>query len=221
LYVDSWRKDMDKQTRYWRGGRALLCLAVLLAVMGLQAPAGAAPSGVNTLGVVDFYAIAPLGSFEGSSPERFAADDLSELLTRAGADGLTVTPRGVVRRAEASIAWRNEDALRFDRLQTLARAAGADQLVIGWITMLNVDTGGSHDGGPPTADVSVVVQVFDATQGRIVAETRRSAFPLLFGTRTLLEEQSLHLVLMPTVSWLITAAGADAAGRGVPGPGDN
>lgn len=132
-----------------------------------------------------------------------------------------MTPRGVVRRAEASIAWRNEDALRFDRLETLARAAGADQLVIGWITMLNVDMGGSHDGGPPTADVSVVVQVFDATQGRIVAETRRSAFPLLFGTRTLLEEQSLHLVLMPTVSWLITAAGAGAAGRDVPGPGDN
>lgn len=61
---------MDKQKSYWRGGRALLCLAVLLAVMGLQAPAGAAPPGVNTLGVVDFYTIAPLGSFEGSFPER-------------------------------------------------------------------------------------------------------------------------------------------------------
>jgi hypothetical protein len=212
---------MNERARDGRAGRALLCLAVLLAIVGLQAPAGAAPSGVTTLGVVDFYAIAPLGSFEGSFPERFAADDLSELLTRAGADRLTVTPRGVVRRAEASIGWRNEDALRFDRLETLARAVGADQLVLGWITMLDVETGGSHDGGPPTADVSVVVQVFDAAQGRIVAETRRSAFPLLFGTRTLLEEQSLHLVLTPTVPWLITTLAPTPRARAVPGAGDN
>ncbi len=210
---------MDKQTRYG-GGRALLCLAVLLAVVGLQAPAGAASSGVKTLGVVDFYAITPLGSFEGSFPERFAADDLSELLARAGADRLTVIPRGVVRRAEASIAWRNEDALRFDRLETLARAVGADQLVIGWITMLDVETGGGHDGGPPTADVSVAVQVFDAAQGRIVAETRRSASLLFSGTRTLLEEQSLHLVLTPTVPWLITTL-AQTPWAGIPPVSDN
>ncbi len=211
---------MDKQTRYRRGGRGLLCLAVLLAVVGLQAPAGAASSGVNTLGVVDFYAITPLGSFEGSFPERFAADDLSELLTRAGADRLSVIPRGVVQRAEASIAWRNEDALRFDRLETLARAVGADQLVIGWITMLDVETGGGQDGGPPTADVSVVVQVFDAAQGRIMGETRRSGSLLLSGTRTLLEEQSLHLVLTPTVPWLITTL-AQTPRAGIPHAPDN
>lgn len=195
---------MDKRNRFMRGGRMFLCLAVLLMVVGLRAPEGAASSSVRTLGVVDFYAVTPLGSFEGSVPERFAADDLSDLLTRAGGDRVAVIPRGVVRQAEASSGWRSEDVLRFGRLESLAHTIGADQLVIGWITMLNVETGGSHDGGPPMADVSVVVQVFDAAQRRIVAETRQSASTLLFGTRTSLAEQGLHLALSPAVPWLIT-----------------
>ncbi len=195
---------MERRKRFVGGGRMLLCLAVLLMVVGLRAPAGTASSSVRTLGVVDFYAVTPLGSFEGSFPERFAADDLSDLLTRAGGDRVAVIPRGVVRQAEASSGWRSEDVLRFGRLEALAHAIGADQLVIGWITMLDVETGGSHDGGPPMADVSVVVQVFDAAQRRIVAETRQSAFTILFGTRTSLAEQGLHLALSPTVPWLLT-----------------
>ena len=195
---------MDRRNRFMRGGRMLFCLAVLLMVAGLRAPEGTASSSVRTLGVVDFYAVTPLGSFEGSVPERFAADDLSDQLTRAGGDRAAVIPRGVVRQAEASSGWRSEDVLRFEHLASLAHAIEADQLVIGWITMLDVETGGSHDGGPPMADVSVVVQVFDVAQRRIVAETRQSASALLFGTRTSLAEQGLHLALSPTVPWLIT-----------------
>lgn len=198
---------MDRRNRFMRGGRMLLGLAVLLMVVGPYAPVGTASSSVRTLGVVDFYAVTPLGSFEGSFPERFAADDLSDLLTRASGDRVAVIPRGVVRQAEVSSGWRIDDVLRFGRLEALAHTIGADQLVIGWITMLNVETGGSHDGGPPMADVSVVVQVFDVAQRRIVAETRQSASTLLFVTRTSLAEQGLHLVLSPTIPWLITHSG--------------
>jgi hypothetical protein len=63
----------------------------------------------------------------------------------------------------------------------------------------------AHDGGTPTADVSVVVQLFEAAQRRMVAETRQSAFTLLFSTRTFLAEQGLHLAILPTVPWLITS----------------
>ncbi len=195
---------MDRRKRSVRGGSLLLCLAVLLAVVGLHTTEASASPSVRTLGVVDFYAVTPLGAFEGGFPERFAADDLSDLLVRASGDRVAVTSRGVVRRAEASSGWRDEDVLRFSRLEALAHAIGADQLVIGWITRLDVETGGSRDGGPPMADVSVVVQVFDAAQGRIVAETRHSAFTLLFGTRTYVAEQGLHLALSPTVPWLTT-----------------
>jgi hypothetical protein len=191
----------------------VLCLAVLLVVAGLRAPEGAASPSVGALGVADFYAVTPLGSFEGSFPERFAADDLSDLLIRAGGDRVAVIPRGVVRQAEASSGWRSEDVLRFERLASLAHAIGADQLVIGWITMLVVETGGSRDGGPPMADASVVVQVFDVAQRRIVAETHQSASTLLFGTRTSLAEQSLHLALSPTVPWLITTRANTSGNR--------
>jgi len=184
-----------------------LCLAVLLMVSGLCVPEGTASSSVRTLGVVDFYAVSPSGSFEGSFPEWFAADDLSDLLTRAGGDHVAVIPRGVVRQAEASGGWRSEDVLRFERLASLAHAIGADQLVVCWITMMNVETGGSHDGGAPMADVSVVVQVFDIAQRRIVAETRQSISAVLFGTRTSLAEQGLHLTLSPTVPWLVHHSG--------------
>ena len=99
---------MNRRSRFNRGSRMLLFLAALLTVAGLRAPEGTASSSVRTLGVVDFYAITPLGSFEGSFPERFAADDLSDLLTRAGGDRAAVIPRGVVRQAEASSRWRGE-----------------------------------------------------------------------------------------------------------------
>jgi len=193
---------MHRQRRSIRAGSAAVCLAVLLVLAGLHPTADAASPGAGTVGVVDFFTPTPLGAFEGGFPERFAADDLSRLLIHAGDDRVAVTPRAAVRRAEASLEWRNEDVLRFDRLEALARAIGADRLVIGWITMLVIDTGGSHEGGPHEADVSVVVQVFDATQGRIVAETGGWAYTVL-GTRTILAERGLHLALAPIVPWVL------------------
>lgn len=177
--------------------------ALVIALMcapGSRALAAATPS-VPVVGVVDFYAATSLGSFEGGSLERFAADDLSGQLVRAGGGQMVVAPRRSVRQAEASLGWRTDDALRFDRLRTLARATGADQLVVGWITLLTVG-GGSDEGGPPAAEASVVVQVFDAASGQIVSSVSANASTLL-GTRTVMAERTLHGALSPTVAPLL------------------
>src|SRR5579862_4199350 len=176
--------------------------ALVIALMcapGSRALAAATPS-VPVVGVVDFYAATSLGSFEGGSLERFAADDLSGQLVRAGGGQMAVAPRRSVRQAEASLGWRTDDALRFDRLRALARATGADQLVVGWITLLTV--GGGGEGGPPAAEASVVVQVFDAASGQIVTSVSAKASTLL-GTRTVMAERTLHAALSPTVAALL------------------
>jgi len=178
---------------------AVCAVAFMLAAGG---HAAAAPASVPVVGVVDFYAATPLGSFEGTSLERFAADDLSDQLVRAGAGRVVVASRRSVRQAEVSLGWRSDDPLRFDRLQALARAIGADHLVVGWITLLTVESGGSDDGGPPVAEASVVIQVFDAASGRIVgSDTQRAS--TLFGTRTAMAERVIHLALSPTVAELL------------------
>lgn len=173
----------------------------LMCAPGSRALAAATPA-VPVVGVVDFYAATSLGSFEGGSLERFAADDLSGQLVRAGGGQMAVAPRRSVRQAEASLGWRTGDALRFDRLRALARATGADQLVVGWITLLTVDGGGSDEGGPPAAEASVVVQVFDAASGQIVSSVSANASTLL-GTRTVMAERTLHVALSPTVAPLL------------------
>jgi hypothetical protein len=154
------------------------------------------------VGVADFYAATPLGSFDGSSLERYAADDLSNQVVRAGMGRVAVASRNSVRQAEVSLGWRADDVLRFDRLRSLARAIGADQLVVGWITLLTVDGGGSDGGGPPAAEASVVVQVFDAASGQIVSSVSQSASTRL-GTRTVMAERTLHVALSPTVAGLL------------------
>ena len=179
---------------------AALAIA-LMCVLGGRPAAAASPTG-PVIGVVDFYAATPLGSFEGGSPERFAADDLSDQLARVGVGRVAVAPRRSVRQAELSLGWRTEDALRFDRLRALAHAIGADQLVVGWITLLVVEGGGSDAGGPPSAEASVVVQVFDAASGQIVGSVSGRSSTLL-GTRTVLVERSLHLALLSTVAGLL------------------
>lgn len=68
--------------------------------------------------------------------------------------------------------------------------------------MLDIETGEQNDG-LPVGNVSVVVQLYDTAQGRIVAETYQSG-STVFSTRTSLEERSLHLALSPTVPWLVT-----------------
>lgn len=177
-----------------------LAVTTALALSGTGSPlqaVGATASGM-TVGVVDFYAPTPLGAFVGIVPERFAAEDLSRLLTRAASARFAVVPPSTMQQAEEAMRWQSADVLHFDRLRALARAVGADRLVVGWISLFSVDAGGgghriliaADDGGPPTATANIVVQVFDQATARLVAETRQSA-SVLGATRS----QSAGLVL--------------------------
>lgn len=194
----------------WTGGAALLVLTLVVALPG---QAGGAAPAVRMVGVVDFYAQSPLGAYSGLVPERFAADDLSDLLAHAADGRFAVIPRATIGQAEATLRWQNADVLHFDRLRTLARAVGADSLVVGWIPLLVIHGGGGmpmprdHDGngaGPSSADANLVVQVFDAAQGRLVAETRPSA-SVIGMTRVLLAERVVHEALEPAVPPLLSA----------------
>ena len=180
----------------WNG---VVVILALVAGGTLPGNAGAAPAS-RSVGVVDFYAPTPLGAFSGLVPERFAADDFSKMLSGVAAGRFAVIPRSAMGRAEAALNWRDADVLNFDRLRALAQAAGADWLLVGWISHLVITTGGTgtstppDDSGPPMADTALVVQVFDAAQGRLVAETQRSASDI-GGSRTILVERVLHHAL--------------------------
>jgi len=183
---------------------------VALVVGGtLQGTAGAAPSS-RSVGVVDFYAPTPLGAFSGLVPERFAAEEFSKMLSGAAAGRFVVIPRAVMGRAEAALNWRDGDVLHFDRLRALADASGADRLLVGWISHLVITTSGTgattppDDSAPPMADASLVVQVFDAAQGRVVAQTQRSAYDI-GGSRTILVERVLHHALEPALLPIVNA----------------
>jgi hypothetical protein len=180
--------------------------AILAAAIGLCAgTAAAVPAAV---GVVDFYAPTPLPLIGAVIPERAAADELTGLLVRGSAGGVAVVPRATMVRAEGAMGWREYDALSFARLVDLAHAAGVDRLVVGWIPTLNVEGPEiepfNPDGnGMPIAQASVVVQVFDATQGRIVAQTTRSASAVGI-VPAILVRDVLRNALAPTVPWLVT-----------------
>ena len=112
--------------------------------------------------------------------------------------------------AEAQLDWQGGDVLHFERLRALAHAAKVDRLVVGWITLLVVSVGGGGkkmppDGnGPPMGMSNLVLQVFDAAQGRIVSETRASGFAMGAGP-SLLQQWVLHRALVPAVAPLVSA----------------
>jgi hypothetical protein len=190
------------------------CLVILAAVVGLFSTP-AAPAAVPAVGVVDFYARRTLASFGGATPTRFAANDLSQLLADASAGRFTVAAREAMEQAEAQLGWQGDDVLRFARLRELARAASVDQLVVGWITLLAVSVGGGNskppDGGngPPTALSNLVLQVFDAGQGRIVGETHESGFAM-GASPHLLQEWALHRALVPAIPALMATLTSQA-----------
>lgn len=176
----------------------LTCPCALAIV--LVPPAGSSQAALS-VGVVEFYAPTPLGAFPGVALEPFAADDLSRLLARSAPERLAVIPAVTMRRAEFDLHWHTVDALHFDRLRTLAKAVGANRLVVGWIPLFSVDGSGGRaipvpDGGngPPTADANIVVQVFDLGEGRLVGQTRQwgSALGL---TRWQVATGALHAAL--------------------------
>ncbi|HYM67970.1 MAG TPA: hypothetical protein VEZ44_00095 [bacterium] len=182
-------------------------VAVLVGALGLCTVVAAAAVPPVSVGVVDFYAPTPLPVIGAVIPERTAAAELAALLARVAA-GVAVVPRATVGRAEAAMGWRTQDALSFARLADLARAVGAGRLVVGWIPTLSLGGAGNerlvpNGNGMPLAQASVVVQVFDAGQGRIVAETSRSASAIGI-VPAILVRDVLRNALAPTVPWLVT-----------------
>jgi len=191
----------------WRGGARV----ALIAVVGLGGSAGGVAAASVSVGVVDFYSPAPEAVLNAVVPSRAAADELTALLAgAAGAGGVAVVPRAAMERSEAAIRWQNQDALSFPRLGQLARAAGTDRLVVGWLPI--VGTAGAGTMPPPgSADgegltpiiADVVVQIFDADQGRIVAETRSSGVAISGPAAGLGTLAVLRSALLPTVPWVI------------------
>jgi hypothetical protein len=182
--------------------RVVVLLFVMMAV-SLFGHTGAAAPAAGMVGVVDFYAPTPLGPF-GFAPEQFAADELSKLVIQARAGRLTVVSRQSMERAEASLGWQGVDVLHFDRLGALARAVGANALIVGQILLLdNLDGGRTPPGA--SVDTNLRLQIFDAAQGRMVAETRQSASLVAPLDRDLRTKQVLHDALVRAVPLLVDA----------------
>jgi hypothetical protein len=183
--------------------------SVLLLLAAGPAPGAAAAPPAATVAVVDFYAITPVPPVSGLIAERFAADDLSAML----AGRVRVIPRPTVQQAERDLGWRDGDVLKYGRLEELARRLHADRLVVGWIREL-VNTSPGSDGtvprmgnGPIMGFAVLVVQVFDAAQGRIVAQVQGEGDAVGM-VRLVLTEQVLHRALAPTVGPLSSALAA-------------
>ncbi len=177
--------------------------------MALAATApGAIAAGIPSVAVVDFYAISPVAGAVGIVPERFAADDLSAMLARAGAGQITVVPRQDVQQAQRELGWTTADVLRFARMGALAQRVHADRLAIGWIRELAAQRDAGEGAGVQPrgaaggtfASAAVHVQVFDAAQGRIIggAEFRGYA-PWRSGPATTIQDV-LHRTLEPAVA---------------------
>lgn len=195
------------------GTTRLACAAICSVLLVLWAPghphaAGAAPGPL--VGVVDFYALSPLEGFSTMVPERFTADDLSAMLARGGAGRIAVIPRADVEKAERALGWQDADVLKYARLRDLAHQVNAGRLVVGWIKSLRVSHGGGPDlmehGNTGGAEASTIlqIQVFDASQGRIVSgmQFEGDARGLV---AYLTAEEALHRALGPAVGPTLAA----------------
>lgn len=156
--------------------------AAVLVPAALLLSRGPVAAADRTVAVALFYAPTPITTYSGLVPEEYASADLSARLAAASGGRFTVVPRDRVRAQEDGLRWREWDALRFARLQQLGHAAGADTVVVGWIDSLvldrlgggrsGFDMGGGDGGGVLIATAVMTVQTFDATQGRIVSQTK-------------------------------------------------
>lgn len=167
---------------------------VIVAILHGHATA-AAPA--RTVGVVEFYAISPPPPLVGVVPEEYAADDASSIFPAVAGDRFALIPRGAVRQVEAAMGWRPRDALSFSRLGQLAARVGADHLVVGWIRRLELDAEGPGIHRPGfgfrllSGSATVLLQIFDARQGRIVVEAPGDG-STIGSIRTVVAEQVLH-----------------------------
>lgn len=162
-----------------------LCAAVVAALLLPWRPATA---GDRTVAVALFYAPTPVNTYNGTVPEEYASADMSARLAAASAGRFAVVSRDRVRAQESGLRWQEWDALRYARLGDLAHATGADTVVVGWIQSLvldrfggggrTFDPGGGEGGGTLAATATVLVEVFDASQGRIVYQTKVNGYSL-------------------------------------------
>jgi hypothetical protein len=182
-------------------------LAALVALpIGLRPSAASAPP-MLAVGVVDFYSPGYVPTIVGVIPEQFAADDLSAALAKAGP--VSMVQRPAMRQAEAALRWRAADALSFSRLADLAQRAHADRLVVGWVQHFAVgpDNGGDMgipSGGPFTGTATVVVQIFDPAQGRLVWQTSGNGWSQGM-VLPLVVQDVLHQAIAPTVPRVVSA----------------
>ncbi|HKX16385.1 MAG TPA: hypothetical protein VJT33_00035 [bacterium] len=167
--------------------RLLLTAAALLAAVALPWVGSVRAAGM-TVAVARFYAPTPVTTYTGLVPEEYASADMSSKLSAAAGGRFAVVPREQVRADEGGLRWHDSDVLRFARLAELARATEADHVVVGWIQSLvldrlggggaDLDFGGGAGGGVLSGLAVVTVQVFDASQGRIVYQTKLTGHSL-------------------------------------------
>ncbi len=182
-------RSSAKPSRRWGALMVILIVVILHGHATATAPA-------RTVGVVEFYALSPLTPLEGGVPEEYAADDASSVLPRIAGGRFAVIPRSTMRQAEAALGWRPSDVLSFSRLGQLAARVGADDLVVGWIRLLQLDTEGPGIGTPRfgrllSGSANVLLQIFDAREGRIVAEAPGDGYTI-GQVRTFVAEAVLH-----------------------------
>lgn len=195
-------RSKAKASRRWG---ALMIVGVIAMVLYSRATA-AAPA--RTVGVVEFYALSPTTPFEGGVPEEFAADDASRILPRIAGDQFAVIPRGTMRQAEAALGWRPWDLLSFARLGQLAGLVGADDLVVGWIRLLHLDTEGPGIGRLGfgrlvSGSANVRLQIFDARGGRLAAEAPGDGYTI-GQVRAFVAEETLHQAIAQALPRLFT-----------------
>ena len=182
----------------WRGVALVLSLVICISLSGRVSRAALV---TRTVGVADFFAPTALGAY-GVVPERFAADNLSMLLTQAAAGRFVVVPRTAMTQVETALRWENFDDLNFARLRALAGAVGADSLVVGWIQFLAVG-GGGGDGGPQAANAVLLIQIFDVGQNIVVGQTGQVESAMGATTRDLLVQQVMHDALVRAVPFTV------------------
>ncbi len=190
-------------------GTFLLAAALLLVTAAVLPHPGPAAAAAPAVGVVTFFSPTPLpwAAFD-VVPERYVADDLTASLAKAAQGRFAVLPRSVVEQAEQAMRWRTQDVLRYSRLRELAGRLHADRLVVGWIRTLEIMLGGSDDMlSPSVSRAAVTVQIFDASQGRLIMETQNSvAVP--DGRASTVLDRALQPTVGPVSAALAALAGS-------------
>ena len=167
----------------------------------MSGPTSKAAPITRTVGVVVFFTATPLGAY-GVAPERFAADNLSMLLTQAAAGRFVVVPRTAMVRVETALSWQNFDNLNFARLRAIAGAVGADSLVVGWIQLLAVGSDGG-DGGPQGANVFCSSRSSIWRRTSWWGQTGQAESAMGTTTRDLLVQQVLHDAMVRAVPFTV------------------